>query len=36
MIAAIIIIAFLLGVSVTAFCFRLKEWQESRNREDSV
>lgn len=27
------IIAFLLGVSLTIFCFRLREWQEGKNRQ---
>ncbi|MBR6403671.1 MAG: hypothetical protein IKS48_09845 [Eubacterium sp.] len=28
------IIAFLLGISVTMFCYSLKKWQEDRDRED--
>lgn len=27
------IIAFLLGVSLTVFCFRLKAWEEEKNSE---
>ena len=33
MIAVIVIIAFLLGVSAALFCFRLKEWQETGDHE---
>ena len=29
----IAIFAFLLGIVVTVFCFRLKEWQKRRDRE---
>ncbi len=28
------LLAFLLGVSVTVFCLRLKKWREDRERED--
>ena len=28
------VIAFLLGVSVTVFCFRLKEWEDDKNSEE--
>lgn len=31
---AIGIIAFLLGVTVTVFCFQLKKWQEEKNSEE--
>ena len=30
------IIAFLLGVSVTVFCFRLKKWQDSKSEKDRL
>ena len=30
----IALLSFLLGVSVTVFCFRLKKWQDERDRED--
>ena len=30
----IAVIAFILGVFVTAFCIRLKKWQESKNKEE--
>ena len=30
----IAVIAFLLGAFVTVFCFRLKKWQEKKNREE--
>lgn len=30
----IAIIAFLLGMSVTVFCFRLKRWQREKDAED--
>ena len=29
------IVAFLLGVAVTIFCFRLKKWQEEQDRDTS-
>ena len=29
----IAVIAFLLGAAVTAFCFKLKKWQDDKNRE---
>ena len=28
------IVAFLLGISVTVFCYRLKKWQEEKDREE--
>lgn len=28
------IIAFLLGIAVTIFCFRLRKWQEEKDRQD--
>ena len=28
------IVDFLLGITVTIFCFRLKKWEEEQNRED--
>lgn len=28
------IVAFLLGCAATAFCFRMKKWQENRENED--
>ena len=28
------IVAFLLGITVTVFCFRLKQWEEKQNREN--
>jgi hypothetical protein len=28
------LLAFLLGVSVTVFCLRLKKWREEKDRED--
>jgi uncharacterized membrane protein len=28
------IVAFLLGITVTVFCFRLKKWEEKQNREN--
>ena len=28
------LLAFLLGVSVTVFCLRLKKWREKKDRED--
>ena len=31
---AIGIIAFLLGITITVFCFRLKKWQDEKDRED--
>ena len=30
------IVAFLLGVALTLFLFRLKKWQEDRDREDEI
>jgi len=30
------LLAFLLGVSVTVFCLRLKKWREDRDREDRL
>ena len=30
----IAIIAFLLGISVTVFCFRLKKWRDDRDNEE--
>ncbi len=28
------ILAFLLGITVTVFCFRLKKWQDGKERKD--
>ena len=28
------VIAFLLGMFVTVFCFRLKRWKDDQNRKD--
>ena len=30
------LLAFLLGVSVTVFCVRLRKWREDRDREDRL
>jgi len=30
----IIIIAFLLGIVLTMFCIRLKEWKDGKDKED--
>ena len=30
----IAILAFLLGITVTVFCFRMKKWLDEKNRED--
>lgn len=30
----IAVVAFMLGVFVTAFCFRLKRWQDQKEREE--
>ena len=30
------VIAFLLGVSVAVFCFKLKQWQEDKDKEGSL
>ena len=30
------IVAFLLGCTATAFCFRMKKWQENRENEDDA
>jgi hypothetical protein len=32
----IAIIAFLLGVSVAIFCFRLKDWKERKDEEETL
>ena len=30
----IALIAFVLGVAVTVFCFRLKKWNDEKDKED--
>lgn len=30
---AVVVVAFILGIAVTEFCFRLKKWNDE-NRED--